>query len=572
MSIEPERLQSVPLFKALSDADLAHVAGKMESLTLAASDVLFDAGDDGDAIYILAAGSLGIYVRDGEVPRRLVALIKPGETVGEMALISDSVRSATVIGIRDSTLFKLTRQNFERLVVLYPSILIGVSRLLADRLRASFDPQGPRITPKVTALLPVVPSCDPYRIARKLADLLWAEGASVYIATSQEQERQSGWFADLERRYDHVLLCGDLSSNEWLGRCARQADRILVLSRSGENLFSRFQSALLAQRAEHQLVDLVMLHEDEARRPVGTHRCHKDLCFNRHFHLRENSTDDWQRLARIVSGQAVGLVLGGGGARAYAHLGVYKACLERNIPIDFVGGTSMGAIIAACIAMGWSLNEVTERIRATFVKSNPLSDYALPLLGLVRGHKVERLLKENFGRIQIADLWLPFYCVSSNLTTASAHVHTHGEVRKALRATISLPGILPPVIEESGVLVDGGVMDNLPVETMWQHNPGSVIAVDVARDLSLTPDTLTREQNKPFWYKLMSPPIISVLMRSGTLPSEAENRRQVDLSDLAITPPLGDVDIRNWHRFDEVIDLGYQSASVALDRFLARAS
>ncbi|WP_350335382.1 patatin-like phospholipase family protein [Coralliovum pocilloporae] len=567
MPVEPERLKSVPLLKSLSDQDLAHVASKMTRIHLAASETLFRAGEAGDAIYILAAGSLGIYAEDNPLSRRLVALTKPGETVGEMALITDEPRSATVIGIRDSTLFKLTRQNFERLVTLYPSILIGVSRLLAERLRASFDPQGPRIEPKVTALLPVTSSCAPLDMANRLADILRASGSSVFIATSDDRDQRTGWFAELESQYDHVLLCGDITSNDWLGRCARQADRILVLSRSEDVLFSRFQSALLAQRAEHQLVDLVVLHDSERRRPTGTYRCHKDLCFNRHFHIREHQPQDWQRLARLVSGKAVGLVLGGGGARAYAHIGVYKACLEKGIPIDFVGGTSMGAIIAACIAMGWNLDDIIRRIRATFVKSNPLSDYSLPLLGLVSGAKVERLLKEHFRDIQIADMWLPFYCVSSNLTTASVHIHMSGMVREALRASISLPGILPPVINDTGVLVDGGVMNNLPVDIMQQQNPGAVIAVDVARDLSLTPDALRREQEKPLWRRFLSPPIFSILMRSGTLASEAENQVQLSASDLSITPSLGDIDIRHWRRFDDVVEAGYQSAMATLEQF-----
>ena len=200
-----------------------------------------------------------------------------------------------------------------------------------------------------------------------------------------------------------------------------------------------------------------------------------------------------------------------------------------------------------------------------------MSDYSLPLFGLVRGKKVERLLKEHFGDILISDLWRLFFCVSSNLTSAEVEVHRRGLVAEVLRSTISLPGILPPVSTPTGVLVDGGVMDNLPVDVMRSLNNGPVIAVDVARDLAITPRWLEQMHSANFVSRLLRPPLISILMRSGTVANEFENRQQLSNADLAIVPHLGEIDIRNWTAFDRAVDLGYRAALEALQTDEAKA-
>ena len=175
-------------------------------------------------------------------------------------------------------------------------------------------------------------------------------------------------------------------------------------------------------------------------------------------HIRRGDPGDLERLVRRLTGRAVGLVLSGGGARAYAHIGVIRALTERGVPIDFIGGASMGGVIAAGLALGWDLEEMDRRIRLAFVDSSPLDDIAFPMLAMTRGGKVARRLEENFGDVQFADLWRPCFCVSSNLTTGMPQVHRRGLVRAALRASISLPGLLPPATQGQNVLVDGAVL------------------------------------------------------------------------------------------------------------------
>ena len=187
----------------------------------------------------------------------------------------------------------------------------------------------------------------------------------------------------------------------------------------------------------------------------------------------------------------MGLAFSGGGARGYAHVGAVKALRELGVPVDFVGGTSMGAVIGAGVAMAWSGEELDARIRDAFVVSSPLSDIAFPLLAMTRGEEVDRRLKKHFGEVEISDLWRPFVCASTNLTTGALHVHGHGLLRRALRASLSLPGVLPPVVEDGQVLVDGGLVRNLPADLVADQHEGPTLGVDVGRAAGLTPEELT---------------------------------------------------------------------------------
>ncbi len=192
-----------------------------------------------------------------------------------------------------------------------------------------------------------------------------------------------------------------------------------------------------------------------ARRHAGTPRSPASP----HHHLRGPA--DYDRVVRLLTGRAVGLVLSGGGARGFAHLGVVRALREHGVPIDLVGGTSMGAILAAGVASEWSHEELVRRFKRCFVDTNPLSDYTLPLVSLVSGRKVSTLLRSELGDIDIEDLPLPYFCVSSNLTTGRMSVHQQGTLWRWLRASVAIPGVLPPVFQGGEVFVDGGAMNIL---------------------------------------------------------------------------------------------------------------
>ena len=223
-----------------------------------------------------------------------------------------------------------------------------------------------------------------------------------------------------------------------------------------------------------QLTDLILLHPDGQGAPNGSEAWVEAMRPARLFHLRDGHNGDADRLARVLTGQSVGLVLSGGGARAYAHVGAVKALHERGVPIDFVGGVSMGAIIGAGVAMGWDDAELEMRIRRAFVESSPLDDIAFPMIALTHGDKVRERLTEHFGDRRIPDLWLPFFCLSANLTTGAYQLHRTGAgAQQALRASISLPVRAAPVTIDKNVLVVATVLEELPRRPDARHPAGS---------------------------------------------------------------------------------------------------
>jgi NTE family protein len=294
--------------------------------------------------------------------------------------------------------------------------------------------------------------------------------------------------------------------------------------------------------------------------------------FESHHHIRAGNKADVARLARFISGRAVGLVLAGGGARGFAHIGIIKALMEADVPFDHLGGTSMGAIIAAGLAHEWSIEELTERMRTVFVTHNPLNDFTLPLIALVRGKKASTMLMTNFGDIRIEELPKPFFCVSSDLTTGRIHEHRSGTLWRALRASVALPWILPPVTYHGHLLVDGGVMNNLPVDVMREHSMGAgpIIACDVTGELDLQARD-DRYGERPWWWLIGqrmrgNPSIVSILMRSGTVGSEAQRRVVREQADYLIEPPMPTIGLRDWKKFDQAIKEGYETACAAIEK------
>jgi NTE family protein len=301
------------------------------------------------------------------------------------------------------------------------------------------------------------PTIDLKQRARMMANELQAMDLRVAIVGEEAVGMPAAYFDELETRNEIVMLLSTLGDTPWFKMTQRHSDRIWMFARSDARPSVPLLPDDPSPARQFKLVDLILLHHASERSAARTLEWKYASEAARVFHWNGMDEDECRRLARTMAGKSVGLVLSGGGARAYAQIGVIRALREANCPIDFVGGTSMGAVIAATVACGWDDAEIDRRIRKAFVESNPLSDYRLPVVGLVKGHKVDARLKEHFGEVQIEDLPVPYFSVSTNLTQGTFQVHTEGLLRDALRATISLPGILPPVVSHKQVLVDGAL-------------------------------------------------------------------------------------------------------------------
>ena len=533
------------------------------------------AGEPPEGVWFLVSGSLAAF-RPGDRGRhQLLGYIRPGEPVGEMAMIAREPHTASVFAMRDSELLRLPPAAFDLLVHAHPAMMEQMARIMLTRARAN-GKTSPRADPKVYALISTSPTIDLNLRARTLQAALKRLGARAVIVTEEDERRISAdgmnnaWFDALEAKHDAVFLVSPIADSRWFRTCLRQADRIWFFARAD----ARPSLPLLppeepSPARQFRLVDVVLLHHGMDRKAATTNEWRLACEAARLFHWRGLEDEDAARLARIIARRSIGLVLSGGGARAYAHIGVVRALREAGLPFDVAGGTSMGAVVAACMAMGWSDDEIEARIRKAFVESNPLGDYVIPVVGLVRGRRVEDRLQENFGETLIEDLAIPFFAVSTDLVAGDIRVHRGGLLRKALRASISLPGILPPVVDgEHSLLVDGAVLKNFPVDVLKDMHRGPIIGVDVARRDGIDPEDFRDPPGFLGWVAAhgfqSAPPIASLLMRAATLAIDPWEGRSG--ADVLIAPEMADIDMRDWKRFDEVVAAGYEAAVAALQR------
>jgi NTE family protein len=559
---------AAPLFRGLPAAAAAAFFEEMSWFSLPGGSILFRQGEQGEALYLVVSGRLVILAEDPGGEPVLVAEAGVGETVGEMALISGAPRSATVMALRDSELLEITRRDFERILERHPGVALPLARDLAARLSQRLRHDAPGGAARNFALLPLAPGLPLESLGRDLAAALAAHAPRARILGPADGGHESEWFTALEQASDFCVYCAEPEITPWTRLCLRQADRILLVCRPDQPAPPVLLHQLAPAEVGHRPLDLVLLEPAQGPLPAPCAAWLSRIPAKFHCRVRPGIAGDTARLARFLLGCAMGLVLSGGGARGLAHIGVIRALREAGIALDLVAGTSMGAIIAAGVALEWSDEELSARVRHSFVDTNPLSDLALPFIAFTRGRKVSRLLHAQFGEVQVEDLWRPYFCTSSNLTTARSVVHRDGPLWLALRASVAIPGLLPPVIERGEVLVDGGVMDNFPIDLMHGQHRGPVIGVNVGATQGLA-SAVDDLENVPLWRLLLKgrrnvPWIIPVLVRAGTISSNVQNELARRQADLLLVPPLEEIDILDWKAFDRAVEIGYRYASERL--------
>jgi NTE family protein len=543
-------------------------AGRAAWFSLPGGVPLYEAGEEADRFYLLRAGRLGAFRSEEGRETQFLGVIRPGEPAGEMALIAGSAHTATVTALRDSELLALDRDDFFRAVEADPKVMTELARLMILRTRQSSS-GAVMGEPSVFGFIGVTEAVKVRPLAADLAARIGKLGYRVTVVGAEALQAPTEWFSNVERDHDFVLYSAEAADGGWKALVSRQGDRLF---RVADGRFAPPKTPVFSPTEPlqaQQLVDLILLHAGDAAAPQGGEAWMESLSPARLFHMRAASGADGDRMARVLTGQSVGLVLSGGGARAYAHVGAVKALHEHGVPIDFVGGVSMGAIICAGLAMGWSDAEMDERIREAFVNTSPLDDIAFPMIAMTHGEKVRQRLAHHFGDRRIPDLWLPFFCVSANLTTGAYQLHRMGLVREALRASISLPGVLPPVIIDKNVLVDGAVVKNFPADIMRSIQLGPIVGVDVSRGRSIEADDVQRPPSLIGW--LLSgewrrgPPIVSVLIRSATVRAGAELAIAHAATDVLVQPDVDDIEIRDWKAFEPAIAAGYRATTEVLD-------
>lgn len=571
-------LRRAPLFGDLDATTMAAVERELAPVELQAGAALFREGDVADAVYVVASGCLGVFRHDPDTPDPvLIADIPAGEIAGEMSLLQHGKRTRTVAALRDSEVWRLGQVDFDRLTAEHPQTLNTLTRKVAARNAFSKPRRGAQ--PRTFAVLPTGPAVSAARFSTALATALGGMSQFVQILGPDSLGESPEWFAQCEAISAYVVYRADPTATAWTELCLRQADCLIVLRDGSDDAPTTLPFALETATTGsvfHRRRELVLLHEGHDPRPGATASSLADGAYGQHHHIRLDVPGDLERLARLLTGQAVGVVMAGGGARGFVHIGAIKALRSSGVPIDLVGGASMGAIMAAGVAARWSDKEMIERFRPAFVDSNPLSDYTVPAVSLFSGRRVSQLLRLAFGELDIEDLPLPFFCVSANLTASAADLHTRGKLWRWLRATVSLPGVLPPFIDAGQVHVDGGVMDNFPVRPMRKLRRGVIVGIDIDTAGALAAGANVAEPwsaweffRRMLWKRketLPIPSIVRILLRSALVSSTARAIEDRAAADLLIIPPVSHFDLLDWTSFDASVEIGYRATMEALDK------
>jgi predicted acylesterase/phospholipase RssA/CRP-like cAMP-binding protein len=582
-------LAEVPVFAGLDQRIRADIAEQIEWCHVHGGGVLFRQGDEGDSLYMVVSGRLRVVLEkaDGSGIVRTLREVTRGDTVGELALIIGEKRSATVVALRDTELGRLSREAFAHLLEQEPRSVLGLTRMLARWLSDANNPLPPPVHSPTTITIVALRQQGPLaKFAANLVAALGRVGPTLHLnstiveqilgeGTSQAGEGDESyagttlWLNDQEGDYRFIVYEGDVGLTAWTLRCLSQADRILQVADSSEPLE---QGKLPGPRGSAGVIgggadqELVLLHQGQT--PQGTELWLAQGDFSTHHHIRGNVAADYDRLARHLSGTAVGLVLGGGGARGFAHIGVIRALEEAGIPIDRLGGTSMGAVIAAQYAGGLTPAEMMDLNRRGWIGYRPHRDYTLPLISLLSGRAAGRMLKMMFGNQSYEDLWLNCFCVSTNLSRAELMVHRSGSVRRWLRASIAMPGSAPPLIGDHGdLLVDGGVLDNVPVATMRQLGESAIVAVDVSPHVDLVADSSLKLAPSP-WEILRNrfrhkdtrgfPSLYQLIYRTSVLASIRAGKQGRGEVALYLEPPVRSFDTFEMDSIDAIVEAGYR--------------
>ncbi|KAG8735024.1 phosphatidylcholine and lysophosphatidylcholine phospholipase, partial [Ceratobasidium sp. 414] len=442
--------------------------------------------------------------------------------------------------------------------------------------------------------------------------------------------KAAGWLAEQEQRYRIVLYVADTPvGSPWTQTCIRQADSIMVIGMGDDPNLGEFERLLMSTKTTARR-ELVLLHPNKNVIPGSTREWLKNRPWvHGHTHVelpglvqpevqamqdtdpaaiiafnklknkvqleiqkytrsqvntrpsRPKHFSDFARLARRLCGKSVGLVLGGGGARGIAHLGVIRALEDRGIPIDHIGGTSIGSFIGGLYAREGDV--LSSNIRAKQFSGRMsslwrlLSDITWPVVAYTTGHFFNRSIYKAFSNLHIEDMWLPFFCNTTNILTSRMDIHDTGYAWRYIRASMTLVGLLPPLCDNGDMLVDGGYIDNLPVSTMLAHGASIVFAVDVGSLYDNSPrnygDTVSGwwvalNRWNPFSSTRNIPDITDIQGRLTYVSSVPT------LEEAKVTPgcfymqmPVNEYGTLQFGRFDEIYQVGYTAAVEMLNQW-----
>lgn len=594
-------LSTTDLFSNIPRSVLDEIAQELKLTYLAGGDILFDQYEIGDSLYLVMYGFLHVIKAEALGKKKIIAELGAGNVVGEIACLVDVPRTATIYAVRDSILLQMTRKTFDMFVQKYPEAMMGIMRQSVKRLvSGTLHDKTNRIT--CFSLLPsagftgISDFCqlfvkklskygETFLLTQSIFDEIHGKDASQIPLDSSRSTSILSWIQELESKYSYIVYVAE-ELNEWAIRCIRQSDKILLIGQYGDSpkLNELEQLACIEHPNKISNVDLVLLANSSIKLAYGAHAWFEHRNLNQHYNVRVYKDSDLNRLIRLITGNGLGLVMGGGGATGLAHIGLIRALEEYNIPIDYIGGTSMGALIGGLLALELDYKSIIKVLKNVFHNFSSNIDYTLPITSLLKGRFLSELIKDSYGEnTKIEDLWCNFFCISTNISTNELCVHEDGLLWRAIRSSTSLPAIFPPVHDKGNyVYVDGGILNNLPVDMMQERiNDGKIFAsaLQIKKTISTTEfedETISgwylflKHILMPkFWKNYTQPKknfisIGSVIHNSMSLGSNKHQQKMLNRADYKLIIDIKSYGLLNFKPMQEIIDIGYHQAVKAL--------
>ncbi|TFY82853.1 hypothetical protein EWM64_g1159 [Hericium alpestre] len=610
------------------------IDASLDWMQVNAGQILWRTGDVSDSFYIVINGRLRAITEKEEGGVNIITEYGQGDTAGEIDVITSTPRKTTVHAIRDTELIRMPQTLFNAISSRNPQTTALLLRMIASRVRS--DLESPSVARswnpttelrrnnanlKTVAILPVSRHIPVDIFARKLHSALEGIGAPTsylnqalvsntlgrHAFTRMGKLKTAAWLADQEQRYKIVLYVVDSAVNSsWTQTCIRQADFVMVVGMGDDPSIGDYERLLLSMKTTARK-ELILLHPDRSILPGSTREWLKNRPWiHQHLHVElpglkipvtkatampqdpagiaalknlkdkvqsEIQNNDFARLARRLCGKSIGIVLGGGGARGMSHLGVLRALEEYGIPIDHVGGTSIGAFIGGLYAREGDIISSSGRAKRFSSRMGNiwrvLSDVTYPLVAYTTGHEFNRSLYKAFYDLHIEDMWLPFFCNTSNIIHSRMEIHETGYAWRFIRASMTLVGLLPP-------LCDNG-MDNLPVSTMFDMGASAVFASDVGSIDDNSPrnfgDTVSGwwlliNRWNPFSNARTIPAITEIQSRLAYVSSvrTLENAKTTP-GCLYMAMPVQEYGTMQFGKFEEIQEKGYQATLKILEKW-----
>ncbi|XP_030647689.1 patatin-like phospholipase domain-containing protein 7 [Chanos chanos] len=613
----------------------------LDWMAVEAGRAVYRQGDKSDSTFIVLSGRLRSVIMKDDGKKELTGEYGRGDLIGVVEALTHLNRATTVHAVRDSELAKLPEGALSSIKRRYPQVVTRLIHLLGQKILGNmqqvngplsagglalhtqsnkWDAGNPASNLSTVAILPVSDDVPLTAFTLELQHALSAIGPTLLLTSdiikqrlgaaaldSVHEYRLSSWLGQQEDIHRIVLYQSDSTLTPWTQRCIRQADCIIIVGLGEQEPTVGELERMLEGSAVRAQKQLVLLHREDGPAPRGTAEwLNMRSWISRHFHLscprrvfskrslpklREmyqrvfqkppDRHSDFSRLARVLTGNAIALVLGGGGARGCSQVGVIRALNEAGIPIDLVGGTSIGSLMGALYAEERSYSRMRIRAREWAMEMTSvfkkILDLTYPVTSMFSGASFNSSIRTLFKGKQIEDLWIPYFNITTDITSSSMRVHTDGSLWRYVRASMSLSGYLPPLCDpkDGHLLMDGGYINNLPADVARSIGAKVVIAIDVgSRDEtnltnygdSLSGWWLLWKRFNPLAerVKVLNMAEIQTRLAYVCCVRQLESVKDSEYCEY-IRPPIDRYGTLEFGKFDEIAEVGHQHGKTVFD-------